>query len=394
MHIQKLLKFDNIETVDAVGLKGGLCLLWNDNINVHILESSQNWLTCFVTLFDQSTFLFTGVYGPPKCQDRHILWNYLGQLHPCDLPWILCGDFNQILNKSEKLSRCDTSRGHKEFANFLNQKSLIEIPSSGNWFTWTNNRKFDDVVWERLDRAICNFEWINWLPHTYYEVLPTASDHSPILIHMEQQHHAKKRYFKFEAMWTKHESCKDVIKNAWNTTTQGSAAYKLISKQKNTAKNLSQWNKSVFGNITSQIRELEQQLKILQSNLSDPTNRIAESNIRSSLNKLLDYEETMWAQRESNNGLFMVTVIPSSSMRLLQKDGYEIESIVLKMTQALGSMTPKNCYLLVSTSSVNFSQIKALKTDPLSSISFSSREFQSSLKSINQLLLLPSHDLK
>ena len=45
----------------------------------------------------------TIVYGPPAIGDRHKLWDFKDQVHESligsgDMPWMLIGDFNQVLN--------------------------------------------------------------------------------------------------------------------------------------------------------------------------------------------------------------------------------------------------------------------------------------------------------
>ncbi|KAF7832321.1 Pyruvate carboxyltransferase [Senna tora] len=138
--------FEYVDCVDPRGKSGGLGLCWTKSINLTILEKTINWI--HGTGIDKSgqQFVFTAVYGPPKVQDRHILWTYLHGKNEQNLPWIIFGDFNQIRGVNEKLSRCSSSHGCVDFDNFINQHTLVEIPSKGAWFTWSNNRLSEDVV--------------------------------------------------------------------------------------------------------------------------------------------------------------------------------------------------------------------------------------------------------
>ncbi|KAF7822170.1 reverse transcriptase [Senna tora] len=86
----------------------------------------------------------------------------------------------------------------------------------GNWFTWTNGRIGDDVVWERLDRAL----------FTLHESIPR-----------------RPRPYRFEAMWLLHESCNQVVNDAWNISNAGSLAYLFVFKCRNVISKLKKWNR-------------------------------------------------------------------------------------------------------------------------------------------------------
>ena len=50
-----------------------------------------------------SSWLFTAIYASPRTAERHVLWNNLikvAKMH--DMPWVLTGDFNEPLTKSDK----------------------------------------------------------------------------------------------------------------------------------------------------------------------------------------------------------------------------------------------------------------------------------------------------
>ena len=71
--------------------------------------------------------------------------------------WLLLGDFNQILSPIDKLSSyAKTVVRRNAFKDTTNQSGLIEVNSSGLWYTWTNNRLDYVVVSERHDRGLCN----------------------------------------------------------------------------------------------------------------------------------------------------------------------------------------------------------------------------------------------
>lgn len=133
--------YGNIWTVDPVGKKGGLCILWSDDISLNINVSSEYWIEFDVTTANGTRFLLSNIYGPPKLEDRHILRSYMNTTNPNDDPWLLMGDFNQIISKQDKLSTCDSSKGAEAFKHCIDNRDLLELSALGPWYTWTNNRQ-------------------------------------------------------------------------------------------------------------------------------------------------------------------------------------------------------------------------------------------------------------
>ncbi|KAK8715397.1 hypothetical protein V6N13_042731 [Hibiscus sabdariffa] len=80
----------------------GLLLLWSDAINVSFLSFSKSHID-IETQDANSHFLFTGMYGTSDHSRKHEDWALLDNLHSqSNLPWLLGGDLNVILNHDEK----------------------------------------------------------------------------------------------------------------------------------------------------------------------------------------------------------------------------------------------------------------------------------------------------
>ena len=75
----------------------------------------------------------------------------------------------------------------------------------------------DDRVYLRLDKALATTDWIDhYREIRVYHLVDSTSDHCALLvIDTLPQKPPKKRRFHYEAMWTKREDCKAVIKAAW-----------------------------------------------------------------------------------------------------------------------------------------------------------------------------------
>ncbi|KAF7807126.1 putative ribonuclease H protein At1g65750 family [Senna tora] len=284
--------------VDPEGSKGGIGLWCKANIQIDILSASKHWIHAHVTLSNQQQFLFTGVYGPSVLTDRNILWDFLNSIRPGNSPWIVLGDFNQIINSKEKLSKNKDIRGGSLLVDSINYLGLIDLPTFGNWFTWTNGRQGDDLVWERIDKTFSNVKWLHLFPETWVEVLPiAASDHSPLVIHVNRAQQKKPYSFKIEMMWLQHPQFQDIIRSNWSRTNSGSRALHVNSKLNVITKEIALWNKHEFGNISTQIQEIEASLQAIQAQIHLPQNQMMEVHYRKRLEFLLNCEEIMWAQR-------------------------------------------------------------------------------------------------
>jgi hypothetical protein len=68
-------------------------------------------------------------------------------------------------------------------------------------------------------------------------------------------------------MWTLHNTCKDLISNLWNTHIVGSPMFILSRKLKILKEQLKSWNKVVFGNVHSYVKDAEDNLADIQSQI-------------------------------------------------------------------------------------------------------------------------------
>lgn len=94
------------------------------------------------------------------------IWSILAELNPSSDPWMLMGDFNCILNLTEKHGGTRrTNRAMLHFQNFLNQLNLLSLPASGSLFTWCNMQQGSDRIYERLDRVIVSPSLLTIYPH-------------------------------------------------------------------------------------------------------------------------------------------------------------------------------------------------------------------------------------
>ncbi|CAL8174343.1 unnamed protein product [Prunus armeniaca] len=136
MRVVNGLGFTNHHIVDANGFSGGIWLLWNySNIHLNILACSNQSITAMITQ-GSSSWILTIVYAHPCPRIRRSLWNYLdGVSSTNNLPWLVTGDFNEIVDDSEKKGgravHCNSG-----FADWIGRHHLVDLGFFGAQFTW------------------------------------------------------------------------------------------------------------------------------------------------------------------------------------------------------------------------------------------------------------------
>lgn len=112
-----------------------------------------------------------------------------------DIPWVVCGDFNAIFSLEDKILGSHNLVDIHCANIFLNDFSLLEPPSTGRRFTWSNGQA--NLIWVKLDHFVVNQAWMAQFPKLSQNSLPRlGSDHVPIRLKMES-HYSRPRTFLF-----------------------------------------------------------------------------------------------------------------------------------------------------------------------------------------------------
>lgn len=254
--------------VNARGFLGGLIILWNDEADLQIDWKSQNVIVCTVNGVDCfGTWRLYGCYGPCKFSEKRVFWeNLQNTIHSEQLPWVLLGDLNEILDLSEKLGGKDI-RGQTLFLKrFLQETGTIDLGFVGHRFTWTRRVDNRIIMKERLDRVVANFQWVqNYHKATVTHVDLEESDHVPILLQTVGENEIYRRTFRFLRAWTTDGSSHELVKGAWNQATYSNREYARINQRLTiTARAFKRWNATHFGYTHTRMKELEATLKEME----------------------------------------------------------------------------------------------------------------------------------
>lgn len=71
-------------------------LFWHECLEVTVLEKHPRFIDVIVREdVSEPLFRVTFVYGEPRTENRHHMWELLRRLRGAsDLPWLVIGDFN------------------------------------------------------------------------------------------------------------------------------------------------------------------------------------------------------------------------------------------------------------------------------------------------------------
>ncbi|KAG7541754.1 Endonuclease/exonuclease/phosphatase superfamily [Arabidopsis thaliana x Arabidopsis arenosa] len=211
---------------------------------------------------------------------RRELWATLEELHQNSLqqnhPWLLLGDFNQILCAEDHFSLHPYPlplHGMAEFQSCIDNCDFLELTSSGAAHTWYNGQPSNPIT-RKLDRSLINEAWLSAFPHSnaYFDA-PGGSDHSPILVATSVSEERRKVPFKFFSFFTTHPEYPRLLETAWSLpVVQGSTMFSLCQKLKAVKVACKALNRSSFSNIQARTAEAHESLTRIQSQiLTTPT---------------------------------------------------------------------------------------------------------------------------
>ena len=191
--------------VDPAGFSGGIWMLWNEgpSFSVEIITCSDHSIHALVKVPSPPiSFLLTAVYAPPHFNKRKPFWDYLENLAKnISLPWILLGDFNDMILEDEKSGGLPVNKTRMAaFRNCLDKCGLIDLGFHGPRFMWTNKSPmWQTIIKEWLDRGLGNADWTLLFPTAEIHHLPRVkSDHCPIMLNTNPSEPKIPKPFRFE----------------------------------------------------------------------------------------------------------------------------------------------------------------------------------------------------
>jgi exonuclease III len=304
------LKFDYIFVVNSVGRSGGLIILWKDDIKIDIQNYSRRHINAIISRGrDGTEWKFFGIYGNPETAKRKETWalmRHLATFSP--KPWLCMGDFNEIINLSEKWGAITRANGQMEaFRRTLEDCQLCDLGYKGEKYTWNNGRHGAQFTKERLDRVVANSEWRKLYDAMEVEVLANrSSDHHPILVKLNEHKNfarKKERLFRMEAAWSLRPDFKEAVLSGWATSTNAENGWATVKRKMGKCKRTIQvWVRKNVGAVEDLIKSKTKKLEVIQKGAVG-NNREEEKTLRGEIDGLLEQEEIKWRQRANEEWL-------------------------------------------------------------------------------------------
>ncbi|KAK4254647.1 hypothetical protein QN277_010000 [Acacia crassicarpa] len=335
--------FSHELVVEPRGLTGGLTVWWLDNISLTVLFKSQNIIHVAAESDSFSTpKLISFVYGPPKEGERRLVWNSLRRwASSVEDPWLVMGDFNDLLSQAEKEGGNPRSlRKIINFQSLLSDCNLPDLEFKGSKYTWCNKRP-SGIVRERLDRALGNGSFRDTFEKALvFHIEPVGSDHHALVIDCCYVEEKGIKPFKFEANWVQHENFIEIMKIGWNGVNESYSdkVLELVRRLNVCREKLVVWSNKEFPNFRKLISHLRRSLSNCYKGVIS-AEKLAEAEILvGQLEDVWRKEERYWWQRsrlswlncgDRNTKFFHHTVIQrrlrNKVLRLKGEDGVWLE---------------------------------------------------------------------
>ena len=250
--------FTNGLVIPSHGRSGGLALLWRKEINVDVQSFSDRHIDAIVTEDRGFKWRITGFYGNLEVHRRKEPWDLSKVLSKkFQLPWLCFGDFNEIASSSEKMGRARRSqRQMDDFREAIDCYRFMDLGFCGPEFTWCNMQDCRHRMYLRLDPALVTLDWADHYKDVrVHHLVESVSDHCALLItNSIVSQSPQKRRFQFEAMWTRRDECRDIIRTTWIDSVNLYSPTGMVVGLKQCADDLSRWNREVFGWVLRQIQ--------------------------------------------------------------------------------------------------------------------------------------------
>lgn len=144
------LPFDGVIHMETIGYLGGLWVMWTSNkVEVTQMANTEQEIHISIKVRGSDfSWILSAVNASPRLEERTILWNNLATVAEShNLPWVIAGHFNELLNSNDKFGGRKISITRSLlFKECLDKCNMIDLGFSGPRFTWTNRREVDALI--------------------------------------------------------------------------------------------------------------------------------------------------------------------------------------------------------------------------------------------------------
>ena len=262
--------------------RGRMWVIWCPTVRVTPCFQSAQLITCSVLLEGMVDEIFCSfVYGFNLEEERKELWKDLKSHQDSPMikksPWIVQGDFNEILSGWEHSVEdvSHDSQGMQDFQDTVKYCSLLDMSYQGPRFTWCNKRE-NGIICKKLDRTLMNEVWMRQFPQSYcvFEA-GGCSDHQRCRIIVKTELMKPKKPFRFVNALVDMPDFLPLIEEFWAGTEplfiSTSALFRLSKNLKALKPVLKHLSKEKVGEIIKKTRDAYKDLcEVQEKTLANP----------------------------------------------------------------------------------------------------------------------------
>ncbi|XP_074300486.1 uncharacterized protein LOC141631758 [Silene latifolia] len=214
------------------------------------------------------------VYAFNGIHEREPLWDNLRNAASMVAgPWAIAGDFNCVMNASERVGGNTPSGEMEPFRRCVADCGVVDIVAKRGLVYRNNKQKPEERIYSRIDRFLVNKDWCDKFTDIYAHFLPEGLlDHTPCLLKSTNQGQGK-RCFKYFNMWGGSRKFIPLVREHWDSGFIGTPMFRLAKNLKNMKSVLKELNKECYSDIENAATILQKQVEGMQEVInSDLTN--------------------------------------------------------------------------------------------------------------------------
>ncbi|XP_058741467.1 uncharacterized protein LOC131613848 [Vicia villosa] len=230
------------------GRSGGLVILWRENIFDLVFSFKGTGYIGIKIWLKDSYYYICNIYSPCSFQGKKELWRdfLLLKTKYADSEWLMGGDFNATKDSRERKGNCiGRSMESNCFSSFIDKSRLIDVPSSGNKFSWYSG---DGRFMSKIDRFLVEDSLIcRWGIVGQRIGSRSISDHCPVWIIINKENWGPKPFL-VNNSWFEDKDFLPFVEKEWEKlVVSGRGDYILKEKLRLLKDSLRRWNLEVFG---------------------------------------------------------------------------------------------------------------------------------------------------
>lgn len=215
----------------AKGYSGGILVAWSKTLGrVSPLAGFRHALHLIISHNSLGNWIVSIFYNALYLHSQCSLWLELSKMSSLNIPWLIVGDFNDIVTNNEHkgVRFSYYSRKTSYFLNLIDDNNLLDLYFIGPKYTWCNNQNGMAQLWARLDHCLVNMSWSSKLSnYTLRHLVRIFSDHGPLLLSITLHNSHKRVLFHFANHWLNYIRCHLAVRRAYASFQSFDRSYSL-----------------------------------------------------------------------------------------------------------------------------------------------------------------------